>query len=180
MKTTDYNFLNFVSLSGKKMELRGVIDEISVFMREDPSRDYRVVLGTDSEGYGYVSYASAIVVHRVGNGGRAFICKNKIQTPVSLRQKIYNEATLSLLLAQELVPLLTEFLGEEFVKDNLVIHIDVGQNGETKDMIREVVGMVKGSGFQVETKPNSYAASNVADRFVSPPGREPKIAYASA
>jgi len=33
-----------------------------------------------------------------------------------------------------------------------------------KKLINEIVGMIKGSGFAVKTKPESYGASSVADR----------------
>ena len=46
------------------------------------------------------------------------------------------------------------------------IHIDVGQNGPTREMIKEVIGMVRGNGFRAKIKPDSYAASHVADRYI--------------
>ena len=46
----------------------------------------------------------------------------------------------------------------------LEIHIDVGRSGETRDMIKEVVGMVTGNGYTAKTKPDSYGASKVADK----------------
>ena len=48
---------------------------------------------------------------------------------------------------------------------NIQIHVDIGHNGETRDMINEVVGMVRGSGYEVKIKPDSYGASKVADRY---------------
>ncbi len=48
---------------------------------------------------------------------------------------------------------------------NVEIHLDVGENGPTKDLIKEVVGMVVGSGFAAKIKPDSYGASTVADRY---------------
>jgi len=170
-----FDFSQFVSLNGSHMAFDEVIKAIFSYTQEDAAREYRITVGSDSEGYGDVRYASAIVVHRVGAGGRAFICKNTIFTNQSLRQKIFNETALSLALAQELVPRFTELMGAEFVRDNLIIHVDVGQVGETKQMIREVVGMVRGSGFQVETKPFSYAASTVADRFSAQPRRSERL-----
>lgn len=165
-----YNFSKFTSLSGERMNFANILSAIFAFTEEDRDSEYRIIVGTDSEGYGNVRYVSAVVVHRVGNGGRAFICKNTVFTPNrALRQKIYNEALISISLAQELVPSLTDILGEEFVQDNLIIHIDVGQNGDTKDIIREVAGMATGYGFQVRTKPESFAASSVADKFCAPP-----------
>ena len=47
---------------------------------------------------------------------------------------------------------------------NLEIHIDVGEHGDTRDMIKEVVGMVTGNGYVAKTKPEAYGASYVADK----------------
>jgi len=44
------------------------------------------------------------------------------------------------------------------------IHVDVGENGATKAMIQELVGMVRAHNFEARIKPESYAASNVADK----------------
>ena len=46
----------------------------------------------------------------------------------------------------------------------LEIHVDVGTKGDTREMINEIVGMIRGSGYSVKTKPEAYGASNVADR----------------
>jgi len=169
-KDIKYDFSQFVTVSREQRSFKEMIDDIFDFIKKDPESDYKIIIGTDSEGYGEVFYATAVVVHRVGNGARAFICKNIIHTPNRvLRDKIYNESMLSLSLAQELSPHLARMLGEDFIESNFVIHSDIGNNGETKDMIKEVVGMVRGYGFQVEIKPESYAASSVADRFAVPP-----------
>ena len=44
------------------------------------------------------------------------------------------------------------------------IHLDVGENGATREIVKEVVGMVTGSGYAARTKPDSFGASKVADR----------------
>lgn len=166
VKNLEYNFESFISLNKKQMSFLSVMEDITSFVKEDPNREYRVIVGSDSEGYGPVAYATAIVVHRVGSGGRAYIAKNIIKTPRSLRSKIYNEAMLSLNLGQQILP---ELINAGLLEENFMIHVDVGPNGQTKDMIKEIVGMVKGFGFQVATKPESFAASSVADRFAAPP-----------
>lgn len=168
----NFDFSRFISLSKQQFTFEELVEAIFQYTHEEPDREYRVIVGSDSEGYGQVAYATAIVVHRVGSGARAFICKNKIFTNQSLRQKIYNETSLSLTLAHQLIDPLTKLLGEEFVQKNLIIHVDIGQKGETKDMIREVTGMVRGSGFQVEIKPDAAVASTVADRFTNPPHKK--------
>ena len=45
------------------------------------------------------------------------------------------------------------------------IHADIGRNGATRDMIKELVGLIKSNGFEAKIKPEAYVASIVADRF---------------
>ena len=79
-----------------------------------------------------------------------------------LRDKIYTETLNSLEVAQEIVPRLRQLVTP--AKYDLEIHIDVGPLGPTREMIREVVGMVNGNGFTAKTKPESWGASTVADK----------------
>jgi predicted RNase H-related nuclease YkuK (DUF458 family) len=60
---------------------------------------------------------------------------------------------------------LTEKLADSGQELNLEIHLDVGSNGATKTLVKEVVGMVNGSGYSCKIKPDSYGASSVADRY---------------
>ena len=45
------------------------------------------------------------------------------------------------------------------------IHADVGERGATREMIREVTGLIRGNGFEPLIKPYSFAASVIADRY---------------
>ena len=45
------------------------------------------------------------------------------------------------------------------------IHADIGENGKTKDMIRELTGLIRGNGFEPKIKPEAYIASTLADRY---------------
>lgn len=79
----------------------------------------------------------------------------------SLRQRIYYETFLSL----EVASRLTEKLAKNGHADlDIEIHLDVGEKGETREIIKEVVGMVIGSGYHARIKPDSYGATKVADR----------------
>lgn len=158
--------IQFNSPTKGRMDLKGVAIEVLSFINEEPRHRYKIIIGTDSEGRGRVDFVTAIVIHRVGHGGRYFwqrVYKNKL---FALRPRIYEEVNLSLNVAQKLLENLRKYLKEEFLVRGLEIHVDVGRNGETRDMIKEVVGMVRGFGFNVEIKPNSYGASTVADKYV--------------
>ena len=91
------------------------------------------------------------------------ICRN-MSNIHSLREKIYAETLESLNFALFFVPLLRRLINGDSPSYNLEIHIDVGEHGDTRDMIKEVVGMVTGNGFVAKTKPYAYGASYVADK----------------
>lgn len=149
------------------MTVRGMVEELVVFMNEEPDYFYQLVIGTDSksgkpDAKKVLNFITAVVIHRKGKGGRYFWQRHKIDKIGSLRDKIYTETLLSIQLAEKLVPDLTKRLNGERYK--LEIHIDVGDVGPTREMIKEVVGMVTGNGFTAKTKPESYGAFVVADK----------------
>ncbi|MBI1743896.1 ribonuclease H-like YkuK family protein [Candidatus Acetothermia bacterium] len=152
----------FYSPSMGKLSFDQVLDEIVSIMEEDPKTSYEIVVGSDSHSTpGEMDFVSAIIVHKVGKGGRYFWRRIRERNIYTLRQKIYREALLSFELAKDLM----EELEQRTLLDyNLEIHVDVGRNGKTREMIDEVVGMIVANGFQVKTKPDSYAASCVADK----------------
>lgn len=163
MKAGNY----FISPSKGKMAIDEMADDLVAFMNEEPDYFYRLVIGTDSKsnklnGEQRVGFITAVVIHRQGKGGRYFWQKRRVNKIKTLRDKIYTETLLSIDLAEELVPQLTQRLNGE--KYRLEIHIDVGKAGPTREMIKEVVGMVNGNGYVAKTKPESYGAFVVADK----------------
>ena len=148
-----------------RMELAKVAREIFDFINCEPRSKCRLVVGTDSNGSGKTEFVTAIIVHRVGRGGRYFWKKtNGVHTYHTLRDRIYQEVNLSLETAQNILGKLRPLIKKDLEPYDFQIHIDVGQNGPTKEMIKEVVGMVRGNGFEAKIKPESFAASNIADK----------------
>lgn len=134
------------------------------FMGEDPTASYEVIIGTDSEAQnGVADFVSAVVIHKKGNGGIYFWGRQKVEHLHSMRQRIWQEATISLAVAQKLVE---DFAAMGLFDLNLEIHVDIGPNGPTREMVQEIVGMIRANGFKVATKPASWGASHVADRHV--------------
>ncbi len=158
---------SFWSPTQGKLSLYEVVEEISRFVNEDSESMYRVVIGTDSQakrinGAAEIDFVSAIVVHRIGRGGRYFWNKERQRKKYVLRDKIYTETWMSLQLAEKVVPEIRKVIPAS--RYDLEIHIDVGPVGPTRDMIKEVVGMVTGPGYTARTKPESYGASAIADK----------------
>lgn len=158
--------LTFLSSLGLRLSVEQVVQAIISFIADDPKRSYKIIIGSDSERKPdkTADFVTAIVVHRVGNGGRYFwrrvIAGEKFHT---LRDRIVREVLMSL----EAAKLFLEAARTMSVPDfDFEIHVDIGENGQTKVMIQELVTMIRANNFEVKTKPESYAASKVADRHV--------------
>ena len=119
-------------------------------------------MGTDSQLREEVCYVTAIIILRAGRGGRFYYVKEREKVKLSLKQRIYYETSKSLSVAAKIAEKLT---ANGLADLDIEIHLDVGEHGETKEIIREVVGMVVGSGFDARIKPDSYGASKVADKY---------------
>jgi hypothetical protein len=150
---------------GMKIGVKQVVAEAVRFMKEDEERKYKVMIGTDSSGSSeeIIDFITAIVIHRVGNGGRYFWRRINLNRFHTLRDRIIQEVMFSLDVAKEVLAALKELDGPQF---DFEIHIDVGEKGETKLVMQEVLGMVRAYNFEARVKPESYAASKVADRHV--------------
>jgi predicted RNase H-related nuclease YkuK (DUF458 family) len=154
----------FMSSNGQKITPSAVVGEILTFMQAAPNRSYKITIGTDSEHLHdkRADFVTAIVIHRVGNGGKYFwrriVDGKKFFT---LRDRMFREAMISLEIAHAF---LSESSKANLPKFDFEIHVDVGENGATRTMLQELVGMIRANNFAVKTKPDSYAASKVADR----------------
>lgn len=147
-----------------------VISEALSYIAEKPEKFYDIIVGCDSSSGEEPNFPLAVVILRKGEGGRFFLKRISYKN-----RKFYNWKTRIL----EEVMLSCEsalFLRENFEKkiksspnnfnyEFRYIHADVGENGATKDMIKEVVGLIRGNGFEPQIKPESFVASTVADRF---------------
>ncbi len=158
----------FISPTKGKRSSETLIEDIVQYIEADPEQFYRLIIGSDSHvhcnnGEKSLKLVTAIVIHKIGFGGKYFWQAKKLNNPHSIRDKIYAETFASLKTAQDFLPQINNRLNGNGHYE-LEIHIDVGRVGETRDMIKEVVGMVTGSGFVAKTKPDSYGASKIADK----------------
>lgn len=157
--------MTFQSPTLGTLSLPEVAGRIREYVAGSTRHVHKIIIGSDSSPAqnGRAEFVSAIVVHRVGNGGIYFWFRSEKDKLATLRDRMYHEAVLSLELARQLVDN-DLFEMKEAGMDKLEIHVDIGENGPTRQMIKEIVGMITGSGFTVHTKPASFAASKVADR----------------
>ena len=145
-----------------EMTFDDVISTLIAEMEGHSQEQFELLIGTDSStSPHHLELVSAIVLHKIGRGGRYFWTRKRERRTPSLRLQIWREAWLSFELAQHVMRHLES---ESLLQFNLEIHVDIGENGPTKDLIDEVVGMIIGNGLAVRIKPHAFAASAVADK----------------
>jgi len=163
---------HFYSPSRGNLDFDQVKQEIFGYMQEFPEAKYEIVVGCDSPSSDKPFFPIAIVVLRTGFGGRFFL--KKMQYPdnflkrfanINWKNRILQEVYLSCELALSLREIL-ETENKSGIKYQFeYIHADVGEHGKTKEMVKEVVGLIRSNGFEPRIKPQSFAASVVADRY---------------
>jgi predicted RNase H-related nuclease YkuK (DUF458 family) len=149
-----------------------VVGNIEELIQNNPDDVFRLAVGTDSQVRGgRTCFVSAIHLHRVGYGAWGCITKKVYNRKFSsLREKIAKETIMTydlvLRLNEELFEKICEIsLQNELFNIDIEAHIDVGENGETRRLIREMTGYFQGTGIRALIKPYSYAASSYADRL---------------
>lgn len=147
-----------------------VVKELVDYMKERNDKFYDIIVGCDSSSGQEPHFPVAVVALRKSEGGRFFLKKISYQDRkfYSWKERVLEEVLLSC----EFALLLKEKLEKEVQSQSSplnyqfrYIHADIGEQGETKDMIKEVVGLIRGNGFEPKIKPEAYVASIVADRY---------------
>jgi predicted RNase H-related nuclease YkuK (DUF458 family) len=139
-----------------------MVDSIVAFIANDRGTGYSLMVGSDSEMSTKTSFITAIVLHQHGHGAKYFWSEMVKPRYATLRERIWQEAIFSISVAKSIVE---EMAKREVESKNIEIHVDIGENGPTKALIQEITGYVRGNGFDVHIKPDSCAASAVADRL---------------
>lgn len=156
------------------LSLEGVMDEMIGYMAEKPEKTYEIIVGCDSSSIDNPHFPIAVAILRIKEGGRFFL--KKIVYPEELSKKFSfwrNRITEEVILSCEMALAMRDSFAkkmEGLKGSNLqynfrYIHADIGENGLTKDMIKELTGMIIGNGFEPKIKPESYVASSLADKF---------------
>ena len=131
--------------------------------------EYRVTIGTDSQNFDTTKVVVVIAVHHIGHGGYFFYDISHVRRITNVGQKLLYETQLSLEYARKLVDAFEDL--ELETGDNILnnvdfsIHVDAGKNGPSKQVIPEIVGWITACGYHVVIKPDSFAASCIADRI---------------
>ena len=153
---------------------REVIGELISYIQEKPEKFYDIIVGCDSSSGEDPHFPVVVAILRKGEGGRFFL--KKIKYPKSenrkfihWRNRILQEVLLScdlaLILREDFENKIKELSSQNLRYQFRYIHADIGENGQTKDMVKELTGLIRGNGFEPKIKPESFVASVVADRY---------------
>ena len=161
---------NFYNPSQGNLKASQVIDEIFDYISQKPEKFYDIIVGCDSSSGQEPHFPVAAVVLRVGEGGRFFLKKvsYKNRKFFNWKTRILEEVLLSCQLAlhlRENFEKKIKCFTNNFRYQFRYIHADIGENGATRDMIKEVTGLIRGNGFEPKIKPEAFVASTVADRY---------------
>lgn len=144
-----------------KVSYDRMVQIIKDFINKSPHSNYKISVGTDTQNFDYTKTVVVVAIHREGSGGIFFYDIKNVKRITNLNQKLIYETESSLNLATKL----SQTLQKEAINLGIDIHVDAGKNGKTSKLIPEIVGWIKACGFNCETKPNSYAASSIADKY---------------
>jgi predicted RNase H-related nuclease YkuK (DUF458 family) len=124
-----------------------------------------VHIGTDAQKIARrMEFVTVACVLNPGKGGRVFYTRRSDRKDVSLFEKLSTETWLSLDLAirmHEAFELAADL-------QQIWVHVDANPDKryDSSNYVKQLAGMVAGSGFPVLVKPNAWCASHVADYAV--------------
>ena len=179
MQEDTYPFLHdvkFKNLSKKQMSFEQVFDHIKAFMRKEPSANYRLMVGTDSQVHKrHTIFITGIVIQRQGKGAWACILPVKVNRRIlNLHEKISMETSLTEQVAylfseerkNELIDIVLPHIyrGSSFTMEG---HIDVGleKRSLTRFLANEMMMRIESAGLEPIVKPDSFVASGYANRY---------------
>lgn len=154
-----------------QLNIDQIPDKLLLFY--DSHRKYgtpiRIIIGTDSQNFSKTKIVSVIAVICEGHGGIFFYKITMQQKIKDVRTKLRVETNDSLQIASALVEQLenNKEYEELYLNCPISIHVDAGNSthGKTRELIPEIVGWVTSLGYDCSIKPDSWAASTVADRI---------------
>jgi hypothetical protein len=164
---------HFYNQTKGNLRFEEMVEELVWWMKERPDRFYDIIVGCDSSSGKDPYFPVAVVILRQGQGGRFFL--KKISYKDNPKRKFYNwhqRVLEEVLISCQLALFLKEGLEKKIKNFNppfnyqlRYIHADIGENGATRDMIKEVIGLIRGNGFEPKIKPEAFVAATVADRY---------------
>ena len=151
-------------LNGQRIE-KDLLQEVEETIQRETDAGFRlkVCIGTDSQVIGNeVHFATVIVFLREKHGGFMFISNHKNKRTMTLRERMILEVGRSVEVAYSLCELL------DLYDIELEVHADINTDPsfESNTALKEAMGYILSMGFVFKAKPDAFASSSCADKFV--------------
>ncbi|HXH18400.1 MAG TPA: ribonuclease H-like YkuK family protein [Chitinophagales bacterium] len=122
-----------------------------------------VCIGTDSQVRGdVVEFATVIVFLREKKGGFMYIHNERTKHPMTLKERLLMEVSMSINIAYDLCDLLDKY------DVDLEVHADINTNPHFKSntALSEAMGYILSMGFAFKAKPHAFASTSCANKVV--------------
>ena len=157
----------FQSQTYGKLDIEKIPEKLNKFYVDHKKygTPIRITIGTDSQNHDTTKVVTVIAITCDGHGGIFFHHTEHLDRINSIKQKLQEETGKSLETAMVILDIAEKQYPKMIENTSFAIHVDVGVNGRTKTLIKELVGWVQACGYDCKIKPDSYAASSIADRI---------------
>lgn len=143
----------------------GLLTAVEAAIQRETQAGYRlkVCIGTDSQVLtDEIHFATVIVFLRERAGGFMLIHNEVVHRAMSLRERMIQEVGKSVEVAYALCALLDQYEVE------LEVHADINTDPhfQSNTALKEAMGYILSMGFCFKAKPDAFASSCCADKFV--------------
>jgi len=151
-------------LNGDKIELpiKDAVEK-TIIREKALGNKLKVCIGSDSlKRPNVIEFATVIVFVREKKGGFMFIHNEKSYQKMSIKERMILEVSKSVEVAYGLCDLLDKYNVE------LEVHADINTDPNFKSNValKDAMGYILGMGFVFKAKPDAFASSSCADKFV--------------
>lgn len=176
--------MKFHTASGVEVTIDEIMQEIFDLVLDEDFTRHSIIVGTDAQVHGrrrnrYTKYSTVIVVIQGGDpskvdengvtvpyqtGQRRFwVSSSTVKEKIGIKERLIAEVAKVV----EVVTLLQEKGIEGLVDEgDFEVHLDIGHEGRSREVITECVGWIQGLGVTAKIKPFAWAATHVADHHV--------------
>lgn len=158
---------------GRLMAFDLMTAELADRIRLQAENAVRLIVATDSQPSLPIRFETVVILVIPGQI-RAYNRRLATMGPMALAERMWTETAMSLMVAEAILADLTG-RGIPVDRSAFELHVDVGENGESRTARQQAMGMVTGAGYAVKVKPESWAASRVADRLTKQDRKRPVL-----
>lgn len=137
--------------------------ERTILREKEAGYKLKVCIGTDSQVHGKVTeFVTVIVFLREKRGGFMFITDRSTKQVMSLKERLLLEVADSIDVAYRLCALFDKY------DIDLEVHADINTNPnfQSNPALKEAMGYILSMGFVFKAKPEAFASSSCADKFL--------------